>query len=191
MLADTGSDVGRQLSRALGNGVLKQYAELGVVVEVRRERATFEHGAAREGKVLAGLQANHIDLVVHRLVGGDRTGRVGECMRGDGARHCPKLLVARGEVGLRADLDDRSLAVAHGKDNASLASGAVGARVHLALHLLADDLLSRLHVTVGLDERVLALAHAQTGAVTELHHVLGADVYSRHMSVLKFQCCVR
>jgi hypothetical protein len=63
--------------------------------------------------------------------------------------------------------------VADAHDDAAVTGGAVGAGVHLALHLLAQVLLGGLHVAAALLERLLALHHRQPRLGAELHHILG------------------
>src|SRR5690606_28652852 len=160
-------------------GELQEHAGLAVVVDIGAEGgafAAFELGDAGDGRVFAGGDA---DLVHDRLhfIGGLNIARAGlEGQVGDLVRSGGEAVVLGGEVGLGPQFDDDAGGAFDLDDDQAFASGAIGAGVHLALHLLAQRLLRGDGVTAGLGEGFFAFHHGQAGLLTQGHHFFRADL---------------
>src|SRR5262249_31485747 len=97
--------------------------------------------------------------------------------REDVADEALERVVARREVGLDVDLDDRRAALVGRDARADLTLGGDGAGAlgDLGLPLLEDDLDRLLHVALGLDQGALAVAHPRLGSLTKLLDRLRID----------------
>ena len=151
-----GVDEHRELAARVHVGV----HEAAGLARLERRPAPDDHVLARLGDELGA------DLV-DRLVGAGAllSPEVAALRRlgghlDDGLHEALEVVAAGDEVGLAVDLDDDSALAVGGDPRRDLALGrdATGARGGLDDPLLEDDLDGLLHVAVGLDERVLAVA---------------------------------
>ena len=129
------------------------------MVHVAGERAALERFAASVADVLTRGDADLVERGLGRLGQVDiaLAGVLGGA--GDILGHVHELLVLGSKVRLGAELDDGGLVAIDSHTDATLASGSIGARLHLALELLAQQVFGGLLVAAGLGECLLALHH--------------------------------
>src|SRR5215213_8148742 len=95
------------------------------------------------------------------------------------------MIVTRHEVGLGIDLDHRALLRRNKHTDESLGGNATGLLGGLRQPLLAQPVLRRLHVSISLRERGLAVHHARAGGLAQvLDHRRGDICHVRYS--LKF-----
>ena len=173
-------------------GDLDERADLGVVVDVRADRAgpaearvPAEHDvlADRAGELLERLgeraRAAERRLQQRRAFGAGRDAidrSLREQRVGDLLGRLAELLGARDEVRLAIQLDQRArAAVVVDVAPMILPSEACASRAGFAARdaFLAQQLDGLVHVALALIERLLAIHHAGAGALTQLGDVLG------------------
>ena len=154
-------------------------AQLLVEVDVTCAVGSLDAGVVGQLDLLAGLTrllGDHLldgaALGVLRsqqdiAVGG--VGRNGDLEHGVGRSGV--LGVLRHEVGLAGQAEDVGLAALDLRHDDTLGGGAVGTLGDDELTLLADDVLCAGEIALGLHERLLAVHHAGSGHLAELHYV--------------------
>ena len=150
-------------------GVDDQSSLLAVMVDVLSERIAFNHLTAAKREVLAGADADFVELLLHGIrLHGCADGASHSSLR-EVSGHGAELGIASGEVSLGAHFNDGGLLAGHSDGNAAFASHAIGPRIHLALELLTQALLGELGVAASLDQSSLAVHHAKAGALAQGH----------------------
>src|SRR5664279_2776232 len=122
-------------------------------------RDTLRHGLA----VSESLSQQRVDI----------TGRGRGEVRDDVARKRLELLVLSHEIGLRSQLDHRTLG---GSDQPVGGYALLPTLGSLGLTLDSQDLQRLVELAIGLHERLLALHHPGAGGVAELLHIGGGEL---------------
>ena len=153
------------------------------IVQVAADRARIDrkHGGAAQRHVLADLG----DAVGQRLGNSDAAGLrrldrldIGAGIERDIGDHLDETLeqiVAGDEVGLGIDLDHRRLGAAHDDADQTFRGDAAGLLGGLRQALLAQPILRRFHVALGLGQRGLAVHHARASRLAQVLDHLGCN----------------
>src|SRR6185312_1666823 len=161
------------LAEALGHRIVHVHADGAL--------ADLESGGAAQGHVLADLGDGVADGIGDR----DRAdlGRLDLLHVGAGERDVRdhgdeplEQVVARDEVGLGIDLDHDALRARDLDADQALGSDAPGLLGGLGQALLAQPVLRRGQVALGLGQRRLAIHHAGAGRLAQLLDHLGGDI---------------
>src|ERR1700722_9766234 len=161
------------------------------VVHVAADRA-LRHGnlgGAAQGHVLADGRNSRTDRVVRGDTADLRRldlldiGSGVERNVGDHPHESLELLVAGDEIGLRIDLDDDTFRALYGDADETFRGDTAGLFRHLGQALLAKPIDRAREITIGFDERRLAIHHAGVGLVAEFLDQLSGDICHRQNPV--------